>query len=76
MSAHCFLTSMFADEKLLINLIDASRESQWYRTHLTMQKMWIQSLGLGDLLEKGWQSTLVFLPGKSHGQRNLAGCSP
>ena len=23
-----------------------------------------------------WQSTLVFLPGKSHGQRSLAGCSP
>ena len=23
-----------------------------------------------------WQSTLVFLPGESHGQRSLAGCSP
>ena len=23
-----------------------------------------------------WQPTLVFLPGESHGQRNLAGCSP
>ena len=23
-----------------------------------------------------WQPTLVFLPGKSHGQRSLAGCSP
>ena len=23
-----------------------------------------------------WQSTLVLLPGKSHGQRSLAGCSP
>ena len=23
-----------------------------------------------------WQSTPVFLPGKSHGQRRLAGCSP
>ena len=23
-----------------------------------------------------WQPTLVFLPGKSHGQRNLVGCSP
>ena len=25
---------------------------------------------------KKWQPTLVFLPGKSHGQRSLAGCSP
>ena len=24
----------------------------------------------------GWQSTPVFLPGESHGQRNLAGYSP
>ena len=23
-----------------------------------------------------WQSTPVFLPGESHGQRSLAGCSP
>jgi len=23
-----------------------------------------------------WQPTPVFLPGKVHGQRNLAGCSP
>ena len=23
-----------------------------------------------------WESTLVFFPGKSHGQRSLAGCSP
>ena len=23
-----------------------------------------------------WQHTLVFLPGKFHGQRSLAGCSP
>ena len=23
-----------------------------------------------------WQPTLIFLPGKSHGQRNLADCSP
>ena len=25
---------------------------------------------------RGWQPTLVFLPGKSHGQRSLAGYSP
>ena len=25
---------------------------------------------------RAWQPTLVFLPGESHGQRSLAGCSP
>ena len=30
-----------------------------------------ETQGRGDPLEKGWQPTLVFLPGKSHGQRNL-----
>ena len=32
--------------------------------------------GSGRSLEKKWQSTPVFLPGKSHGQRSLAGHSP
>ena len=31
----------------------------------------LKSMGL----EKEWQRTPVFLPGESHGQRNLAGCS-
>ena len=31
-------------------------------------EIWVQSLGQEDSL-----STLVFLPGKSHGQRSLAG---
>jgi len=29
--------------------------------------------GSEDPLEKGWQPLSVFLPGKSHGQRSLAG---
>ena len=28
------------------------------------------------LRRRKWLPTLVFLPGKSHGQRNLVGCSP
>ena len=39
------------------------------------QKTWVQSLGREDPLEKGWLPTLVFLPGKFHGQRSLAGYS-
>ena len=33
----------------------------------------VPSLSWEDLLEKGMQPTLVFLPGKSHGQRSLVG---
>ena len=38
-----------------------------------MQEMQVQSLGQEDPLEEKWQPTPVFLPGKSHGQRSLAG---
>ena len=41
-----------------------------------MQETQVQSLGWEDLLEKTWQPTPVFLPGKFHGQRNLVGYSP
>ena len=34
----------------------------------------VQSLGWEDPLEKEMATTPVFLPGKSHGQRSLAGC--
>ena len=39
-----------------------------------VQKAWVQSVGREDPLEKG-MGTTVFLPGKSHGQGSLAGCS-
>ena len=42
----------------------------------TMRDTWVQSLGREDHLEKEWQPTPVFLPGKSHGRRNLVGYSP
>ena len=35
--------------------------------------MWVQSLGWEDALEKETATTPVFLPGKSHAQRNLEG---
>ena len=37
---------------------------------------WVQFLGWEDSLSRKWQPTSVFLPGKFHGQKNLAGCSP
>ena len=51
------------------------RVAQWQKTHLPMQEMWIQSLGREDPMERKWQPTPVFLPGKSHGQRSLVGYS-
>ena len=42
----------------------------------TMQETWVQSLCWEDLLEKKWQLTWIFLPGKSHVRRNLIGYSP
>ena len=41
-----------------------------------MQETRVQSLGWEDPLEKRWQPTSVFLPGKSHGWRSLTGYSP
>ena len=32
--------------------------------------------GVGKIWRRKWQPTLVFLPGKSHGQRNLVGYGP
>ena len=41
----------------------------------TRQETQVQCLGWEDLLEKEWQPTPVFLPGKSHGWRSLLGYS-
>ena len=39
-------------------------------------QMWVLSLGEEDPRRGNWQPTPVFLPGKSHGQRSLAGYRP
>ena len=40
---------------------------------LSIQEKWIQSLGWEDPLEGEMATTAIFLPGKSHEQRNLVG---
>ena len=40
------------------------------------QEMQVQSLGGAIPWRRKWQPTLVFLPGKSHGQKSLMGYSP
>ena len=41
-----------------------------------MQETQVLSLGREDPFSRKWQTTPVFLPGKSHGQRSLVGYSP
>ena len=53
--------------------MEFSRQEYWkYRRRET----WVQSLGWEDPLKEAQQSTPVFLPGESHGQQSLVGCSP
>ena len=49
---------------LMVKSLPAMRETQ------------VQSLGLKDPLERKWPPTPVFLAGKSHGWRRVAGYSP
>ena len=44
--------------------------------NLSMQEMWVQSLGQEDPLEKEMAATPVFLLRNPHGQRSQAGYSP
>ena len=39
-----------------------------------MWETWVRSLGQEDPLEEEMANYSMFLPGKSHGQRSLAGC--
>ena len=39
------------------------------------KRQWIQSLGGEDPQRRKWQPTPVLLPGKSHGEKSLAGYS-
>ena len=57
-------------------LYRASLVAPWIKTLPAMQETCFRSLGREDPLEKEMQPTPVFLPGESHGQRSLAGCSP
>ena len=54
----------------------ASLVVQMVKNLPAMQETWVQSLGWENPLEKEMATTPVFLPGKSHGQRSLAGYSP
>ena len=62
---------------LLYKSIKKGRGRQWQRIRLPVQETketWVQSLGWEDPREPDCISSV--LPGKSHGQRSLVGCSP
>jgi len=54
----------------------ASLVAETVKSLPAMQETWVRSLGWKISWRREWQSTPVFLPGKSHGQRRLVGCSP
>ena len=53
----------------------ASLIAQLVKNLSAMQETWVRFLSWEDPLEKEMVTTLVLLPGESHGQRSLAGCS-
>ena len=50
--------------------------AQWSRICVPVQETRVRSWGGKIPWRRKWQSILVFLPGKSHGQRSLLGFSP
>ena len=61
--------------RTLLRTIGASLVAQMVKNLPAMEETRVQSLGQEDPLEKGMVPTPVFLPGKFHGQRSMAGYS-
>ena len=58
---------------MVVNLLLASLVVQLVKSPPAVQEAQVQSLGQEDPLEKKWQTTPIFLPGKSLGWRSLVG---
>ena len=54
----------------------ASLVAQMVKSLPAVRETQVRALGQEDPLEKEMATHSVFLPGKSHGQRSLKGCSP
>ena len=59
-----------------IRILRVSLVAQMVKHLPTMRETQLQSLGWKISWRRKWQPTPVFLPGKSHGWRNLVGYSP
>ena len=60
-------------------LFKPSLVAQMVKNLPAMQETQVQSLGWEDPVEEGMailEATSAFLPGESHGQGSLVGCSP
>ena len=74
-----YVLSFFNNEHVLLIIINQSRElgaslvAQLVKNPPAMRETWVQSLSWEDPCRRKWQPTPVFLPGKSHGRRSLAG---
>ena len=62
--------------KDIIGCFRAFLVAQMVKNLSAMQETQVQSLGWEDPLEEEMETTLVFLPWKSHGRRSLVGYSP
>ena len=60
----------------MLSFATSSLVAQMVKHLPTMRETGVLSLGWEDPLEKEWQPTPLFLPGKSHGQRTLVDYSP
>ena len=54
----------------------ASLVAQWWRICLQCMRPWFDPWVGKIPWRREWRPTSVFLPGESHGQRSLVGCSP
>ena len=74
----CFSSMRFPvgiyNSVIVFVLLGAPLLVQMVKNLLTMQT-WVWSLSWEDPQRREWQPTPIFLPGKSHGQRSLVGCS-
>ena len=81
-TSHYYLSFSFTDTHThthshtpLVPIISASLMTQMVKNLPAMQETQVQSLGQENPVEKRMDTTLVFFPGKSHGQRSLVGYS-
>ena len=64
-------------QKVSFMILGCFLEAQTVKSLLAVWETFVWSLWVGNILWRGkWQPTPVFLPGKSHGWRSLAGYSP
>ena len=62
-----------AQSQTRLKQLSSSSSSSWCRKHRRCRfSLWVGTIPW----RRKWQPTLVFLPGKSHGQKSLVGCSP